>query len=355
MSTIALCMIVKNEEEVLGRCLDSVADLVDEIIIVDTGSTDRTREIAGRYTEKIYEFPWRDDFAAARNFSFEQAQADYCMWLDADDVLTEEDRAGFRKLKEELLPQADVVMLRYHTAFGADGAPTFSYYRERILRNHAGYRWEGAVHEAISPRGAVVYSPVAITHRKEAPGDPDRNLRIFERLLSEGKNLAPREQFYYARELTYHRRYDEAVEVLEAFLGMGWGWVENKIEACRLLADCYDVLGRRREALRALLESFAFDAPRAETCCELGRRLMEAEDFRGAAYWYELALACKRDDTSGAFVSPDCYGYLPCIQLCVCCHRLGQREDAVRWNERAGTFKPEDGAYLFNKIFFEED
>ena len=70
MVSISLCMIVKNEEDVLARCLDSAAELVDEIVIVDTGSTDRTREIAARYTDKIFDFPWRDDFAAARNESF---------------------------------------------------------------------------------------------------------------------------------------------------------------------------------------------------------------------------------------------------------------------------------------------
>ena len=98
MVSISLCMIVKNEEDVLERCLDSVADLVDEIVIVDTGSTDSTREIAARYTDKIFDFPWRDDFAAARNESFAHASMDYCMWLDADDVLLEADRAAFLEL-----------------------------------------------------------------------------------------------------------------------------------------------------------------------------------------------------------------------------------------------------------------
>lgn len=87
MNTISLCMIVRNEEDVLGRCLASAADLMDEIIIVDTGSTDHTKEIAAEYTEKIYDFPWIDDFSAARNTAFSKANCDYCMWLDADDIL----------------------------------------------------------------------------------------------------------------------------------------------------------------------------------------------------------------------------------------------------------------------------
>ena len=73
MITISLCMIVKNEEKVLARCLDSIADLMDEIIIVDTGSSDNTKEIAKKYTDKIYDFAWIDDFSAARNYSFSKA------------------------------------------------------------------------------------------------------------------------------------------------------------------------------------------------------------------------------------------------------------------------------------------
>ena len=74
MIRISACLIVKNEEAVLERCLDSIRDLVEEIIIVDTGSTDRTKEIAANYTEKVYDFAWVDDFAAARNFAFSKSR-----------------------------------------------------------------------------------------------------------------------------------------------------------------------------------------------------------------------------------------------------------------------------------------
>lgn len=85
MVTISLCMIVKNEEDVIGRCLASVKDVVDEINIVDTGSTDRTKQIVQQFNARLFDFEWIHHFAAARNFSFQQATKDYILWLDADD------------------------------------------------------------------------------------------------------------------------------------------------------------------------------------------------------------------------------------------------------------------------------
>ena len=100
MIEISLCMIVKNEEKVLARCLDSIADLMEEIIIVDTGSTDDTKKIAAKYTEHIYDFEWIDDFSAARNFSFSKATKDYIYVADADEVLDEENRQFREELDE---------------------------------------------------------------------------------------------------------------------------------------------------------------------------------------------------------------------------------------------------------------
>ena len=156
MAEISLCMIVKNEEKVLGRCLESARGLADEIVIVDTGSTDRTVEIARQYTSLVYEIPWRDDFAQARNFSFSKAGKDYCMWLDADDIFSEENRKRFLELKRGMDGTEDVVMMKYAAGFDEAGNPAFTYYRERILRNHAGFTWKGRVHEAIAPSGKVV-------------------------------------------------------------------------------------------------------------------------------------------------------------------------------------------------------
>ena len=352
MVSVSLCMIVKNEEEVLARCLESAAGLVEEIIIVDTGSTDQTREIAARYTDRIFYFPWRDDFAAARNEAFSHAAMEYCLWLDADDVLLEPDRAAFLALKETLDPAVNVVMAPYHTGFDGSGRVTFSYYRERLIKNGAGMRWKGAVHEAVTPIGTVVYGDFAVTHRKSRPSDPDRNLRIYEARLDDGEALEPRDQFYYGRELCYHSRWEEALAVFERFLDEGRGWVENNIDACCHCACCHEALGQPEQALAALLRSFAYDRPRAEVCCEIGRWFFQKERYGQAAYWYTLALTCARDDRRGGFVAPDCYGYLPCIQLCVCHSRLGDQEKAEAFNELAGACKPDAPEVQYNRAYF---
>lgn len=353
MATISLCMIVKNEEKTLARCLDSIQGLVDEIIIVDTGSSDRTVEIAAEFTDKIYRHPWTDDFAAARNASFSKATMEYCMWLDADDVLLPTERDKFLQLKQSLSPDTDMVMMKYNTAFDETGNPVFSYYRERLIRNVPEYRWVGEVHEVISPAGNILYSDAAISHKKEGPGDPDRNLRIYRRMLENGKTLDPRQLYYYGRELYYHRQYEEAAAVFEKFLDLPEGWVENKIEACTVCADCYYRLGRNEDALPMLLRSFSFDTPRAELCCDIGNHFLKCGNYRSAVYWYETALTRERNARTGGFVLPDCYDYIPMLQLCVCYDRLGDTEKAREYNEMAGSCKPFSKAYLYNKRYFD--
>ena len=353
MITISLCMSVKNEASTLPRCLDTVGDLADEIIIVDTGSTDNTMEIAKQYTDLIYQFEWCDNFSAARNYAFAQASMEYCMWLDADDVLEPEDQKRFQELKAALPAGTDMVMLPYHTAPDEDGRPAITYYRERLVRREAGFRWEGAIHEAIAPSGTLYYGAAAVTHRRSGTGDPDRNLRIFEGLRSRGIALSPREQFYYARELTYHGRDAEAAQQLEAFLQGGEGWIENCMEACRDLAACYQRLGQEALVFPALSAGLRYGPPRAELCCDLGQYFMDRGEYRTSVFWYELALTRPKDEAHGGFSIPDCHDYIPFLQLCVCWYRLGDVEKSKAFNRLAANVRPHSTVCQSNFQFFE--
>lgn len=353
MAAISLCMIVKNEEKVLARCLDSVLAVVDEIIIVDTGSTDATKSIAAGYTDKIYDFEWVDDFAAARNFSFSMATGDYLLWLDADDVLLPADKDTFLQLKAALDSQPkDVVMMRYNTAFDEEGKPSFFYYRERLLRRALPHRWRGRVHEYIECSGAVDYADIAVTHRSVKTVYSDRNLRIYEKQAAEDGVLSPRDQFYFARELYYHKQYARAEKMLYAYISDGNGWVGNQIDACKLLACCYTETEEHLKALEVLSLAFRFDTPRADVCCEIGNVLLRLQQYRQAVYWFDLALQLPRKEAKGAFVNEDYFGYLPCIQLCVCYDRLGNAVLAEAFNQRAGAYRPQSAAYLQNLQYF---
>jgi glycosyltransferase involved in cell wall biosynthesis len=140
-------MIVKNEEELLHQCLESVKDICDEVIIVDMGSTDKTKEIAKQFTKKIIDFKWMDDFAAARNFAFSHATMDYILWLDAGDTLLKEDQLKFKELKTNLNHTIDVVSLIYNIDFDEFGNPSLNYRSNRLVKREKYFHWVGPVHE----------------------------------------------------------------------------------------------------------------------------------------------------------------------------------------------------------------
>ncbi len=351
--TVSLCMIVKDEENVLARCLDSVQDLVDEIVIVDTGSTDRTKEIAARYTGRLYDFLWVDDFAAARNFAFSLATMEYTLWLDADDVVLAEDRAKLRELKKNPDRSVDAFNMHYVLAYNQYGSATFSLRRNRLVKTGRHFSWVGAVHEYLDVSGIVLNTDVVITHRGEHK-DTDRNLRIYENRLAKGEEFSPRDLFYYANELREHQQYRKAVEYYEKFLSGEGGWIEDKISACGKLADCFHLQGNIQAERMAVWQSFSYDSPRAEFCCRLGYQELQAGKFKQAVFWYKLATELENPIEGWGPINHAFWTWLPHLQLCVCYDHLGQYELAYQHNEIARTYVPDDPRVLHNKKYLEE-
>lgn len=342
-------MIVKDEEETLARSLTCAKKFADQIVVADTGSSDKTEEIARSFTSDVYSFDWCDDFSAARNFSFSKADCDLVMWLDADDVVTEENCLKINKLKK-LMRDYDMAFLRYAAAFDGE-QPTFVYYRERIFRRDKNYVWQGAVHEVIPPSGNILYSDAEIWHKKVKPNTPMRNLSIYQKQIARGISLDERQKFYYGRELYFNNMLIESIAVLSDFL-RGNGWVENKIEACRTLFYAYKSLGETEKAVSCLLEAFGYAAPRAEECCNLAAFLLDKGETAAAEFWYKTALSCGDNSSSGGFVNLDYGSFIPNIQLCVLYDRKGDYKTANFYNEQAGKVKPQNPIYLYNKNYF---
>ena len=314
MLTISLCMIVKNEENTLKRCLKSVRDIADEIIIVDTGSMDSTRQVATEFTNKIYDFPWVDDFSKARNYSFSKATKDYILWLDADDIILSEDRVKFIDLKESISSNVDAVMMKYNTGFDSQGKVIFSYYRERLSKRSNNFKWREPVHEYLEIGGNIINSDICITHAKQSAVHSNRNIQIYESILSSGTKLSLRGTYYYARELKDNGRYKDAAEQFNFFLKSGSGWVEDNIAACGELAKCYLLLGEDEKALSAMLQSFTYDLPRAELCCQIGYYFKSKNKFKHAVFWFKTALKLEKPQDSWGFIQHDYWDFIPYME-----------------------------------------
>ncbi|MFD0587896.1 glycosyltransferase [Paenibacillus sp. GCM10027627] len=350
MNSISLCLIVKNEEDSLGRCLSSVQEAVDEIIIVDTGSTDRTKEIAASFGAVIYDFEWIDDFAAARNFAFQQATQTFILWLDADDVIEEEDLIRLKALKEENLPY-DSISMNYHLTFDQAGKPLYSLRRNRLVRRSMGFRWIGPVHEYLAVAGRIYHSDVAVTHRKERV-HTDRNLRIYLKRLDGGEVFSPRDQYYFANELRDHARLHEAAEWYEKFLSGGQGWIEDNIGACTKQADCYGRTIQPEKQIASLLRTLSYDLPRAEFCCQLGSVFIEQKRYNQAIYWFRQATLLERPKDSMGATDNATWTWLPHLQLTVCYDRLGDRSKAIEHHNIAKGYNPTHPSVVYNEKFF---
>lgn len=341
MKTISLCMIVKNEEKVLERCLSSICSIVDEIIIVDTGSTDHTKEIAKKFTTNIYDFAWIDDFSAARNYSFSKATKDFILWLDADDVLLEIDQKKLTNLKQQLTNRIDAIYFLYDCGIDDFGNVSLSFYRERLLRREKNFKWHDPVHEYIKVNGATIIEDIHVTH-KPLPKKNGRNLIIYENLIKKGIPFSPRSTFYYAKELYENQKDEKAIPQFLTFLECKDGYIEDKIQACFILSFCYANTNQKDKILDILIKSFQYDTPRAEICFRIGLYFEECDDISSALYWFHLTTKLEKPKTTLGFLLHEYWGYLPHIQLCVCYDILGNYEEAIKHNTIADFYKPGD-------------
>ncbi|MDP9701594.1 glycosyltransferase family 2 protein [Paenibacillus polysaccharolyticus] len=352
MITISLCMIVKNEERTLARCLESVADLMDEIIIMDTGSSDRTMDIAAMYTDQVYTYVWNEDFAAARNESFARATQEYILWLDADDVLLPGERAKLTMLKEQLPSGGKTagVIMGYTLAEGPEGSPLVADRRLRLVKRDAGCRWYGRLHEQLRfPQGEVITADIAVTHRREAGNHSARNVRILRKWIAEEGIAQGRLLFYYAGECYDRQRYAAAARGYAKLLEQPSGYREDRLIACARLAECYERLGEPGRKLGALLQSFQYDLPHADFCCAIAACFHERQEIVTAIYWYMQAVDVSSRDPGLRPVPAACRTWLPHARLSLCYAHLGNWEQALLHNTKARKYLPDDPGLIGNR------
>ena len=205
-------MIVKNEADLLDRCLASVADFVDEIVIVDTGSTDRTVDIATSYGAIVIHHQWQDDFAEARNLSLAHATGDWILWMDADEELESEDGPTLRETIE--VSEEPILLIQLTNYYGSappDSNRAYQIAHHRLFRNGRGFRFAQPIHEQLNAEAvlgsvpALRTLPVRIYHYgymdeiKSSRGKAERNIEILLR-QKVGESYSPWVDYHLASE-----------------------------------------------------------------------------------------------------------------------------------------------------------
>ena len=330
MVTISLCMIVKNEEKVLARCLNSIKDLMDEIIIVDTGSTDRTREIAAKYTDKVYDFVWVNDFSAARNFAFSKASCDYIYSADADEVVDEENREKFRSLKEVLLPEVEIVQMYYANRLSCGTVYNFDKeLRPKLFKRLRTLCWIEPVNETLRLLPVVFDSEIEIMHLPENL-NTGRDLEIFKKMIDRGEVLSLRLFDFYARELFVSGSMEDFRQAEDYFTRIVDGEETSAEQLKAAVCVVVKAAALRRDYLkmyRYAMKDIASGAV-SEVCFELGEYYYTQGDYKEAILWYYNA-AYETESVLNIHYSGD----KPLGRLADCYEALGMVQEAELYRQ----------------------
>lgn len=312
---LSVCMIVKNEEKVLKRCLESLRGIADEIIIADTGSTDRTKKIAEEFTDAVYDYKWVNDFSKARNFAASKASGEWILAMDADEYV---DREEFSEFKKALLinpPLADILAVQIVNFVGLHGAETVLNYHERMYRNNGELSYFRSIHELIkSSRGNEKRALIDLNvyhsgYLKEVVAEKNKSERNLT-LLKNKKNREPIDYYFLGNEYSQLGMLEKAIESYKKGYqqkeDMHIDWVKKLLVR---LVSCLHTLNRDQEALQINEGCIEFYFNLVDFRFLKGKILFDQRKSTEAIKIFNEILQCK--DNLIADSSTDYLGYLP--------------------------------------------
>jgi cytochrome c-type biogenesis protein CcmH/NrfG len=349
---ISAAMIVRDEEAVLADCLASIRDVVDEIVLVDTGSTDRSPEIARQFGARLFDYRWRDDFAAARNEALARARGRFILYIDADERLSTTSRSDVARLLTDESAVCHTVLFRPQRGY--------TRYREyRIFRNDPRIRFQGAIHEtmvaalyevAAADGLRIVPSPLAIEH-VGYDGDQQRkhqrNLPLLRARLAEN----PQHVFswhHLGRILAVLGDADGAADAWRRGIEVVRGRPESSTADCLLYGSLLRHELDRGQLTAGLLEEALARFPGNHQLAWLqGRRLVAEGRFEEAIRVFDALTAIDAQTFVDEAVAYDMriFGVWSLDALGLCCFRLGRFAESARYYARAEALTPDGGEY----------
>ena len=340
MKKLSVCMIIKNEERVLTRCLNCAVQFADELIIVDTGSTDNSVEIARKYTPFVYIHPWQNSFAKARNYSYSKATGDYIMWLDADDVISDENIGKINSLKEETV-DTDMIYMIYKD-YTQSGITSYIL-RDRIVRKAIFKEWHYDVHETILLKECLkmLYRPdIEILHKKEYVNEPKRNMNIYNGLLKSGKPLSLHEKVNFVRELSQQGKAEEALTLfrdIRSYLPTGsyayaFTYLMAELRWAKRWSECLALIEEAQKHITLTPRMLYTEG----VCMDGLGKIDEAEKL------YYAAIAAKDDPMTFSTCYTGYNDYFPYLRLAKLEKKRGNQKKATCFLNRAKSTYPND-------------
>lgn len=309
-------MIAKNEEAVIGRCLDSVRELVSEMILVDTGSTDRTVEIAKSFGAKVLFEAWQDDFSAPRNISLKEASSDWILVLDADEGIAREDHDEIRKLTLDKRYCYEFLQRHYSDDYRlSDFKPCRGEYKNweaghggyfesnlvRLFPNREGIHYKGAVHELVEHsirelgRHKIIRTRVPIHHYGHTKSAKKKNKAPTYTLLGETKIIERPEDwknhFELAVEHNNNSRHEESLKSFINAIALNPTYVPSWLNMGYVLCE----MGKYEEALESLDTALKLDPKCEEAFCNMGVTYLRQGKHAEAAKCFLRAIELKKN------------------------------------------------------------
>lgn len=336
---LSLCMIVKNEENKLDRCLNSIAEYVEDIVIVDTGSTDDTKKIAEKYTSKVYDFKWCNDFSKARNFSISKASNDWVLILDADEVIYEFDKEKI----EKFININSKVVGRIKRINPFEDGKEIKKYIERVNRvfNKNYFHYEGIIHEQVVSKDGSQYSMKSIDIEADHIGylneviDGTNKLERNIDLLMEAIKSNPHDPYLYYqigksyyRKKDYNKAYDSFSKSVELCTDFRFEYTEDLIESYG-----YALLKCEKYTEAMILDEYKNyygDSPDYNFI--MGLIYMNNGKFQEAVVYFEKCIGEKEGKIEGI------NSYQPNYNIGVVYETLGFKEEALGFYQRCGEY-----------------
>lgn len=373
MTAICLCLIIKNEEKNLSRCLDSVKDLINELVLIDTGSTDKSLKIAESYKKqykqidfRIYQFQWSDNFAEVRNYALKKVKSDWILSMDADEIL---DSSSIPEIKQ-IISQQDALACLVNIKHYIDIKKAYSLHIQKfhkLFRNHPDISYKREIHEQISDsiedilknecQWQIINSEINIIHygwhyENISPDKFQRNIRVINKAL-ENKELSNHEKIFLQANLAHNyfglNQLDDAGKIYQQIIENAFSLNDQKILRLNTMANVYmnlfTIFQREKsdDKSREILEKALYYFPELPTLhYMMANLLLEKKEYRDALEYFANCLRLNEDKAYSRYI-PFNMNLLDIIPMCGIAFihiKLGNNDIAIKYLRKVLKISP---------------